>query len=90
MNDDGASSELLLGMAEGKDWADADRAIQENYSKLKDSNVTEKLKIEGFKGLINSWKLTMMLNEELMAVIKMPQHWNDEQIDAELKRQGII
>ena len=31
-----------------------------------------------------------MLNKEAMALMAMPQDWNDEQIDAELKRQGII
>lgn len=90
MHDDAAAEEFLLGLTEGKEWADADQIIQKDYSKLRDVSITSKLNLDGFRGLINGWKLNLMLNDEAMALISMPQHWTDEQIDAELRRKGIV
>ena len=90
MTDEDASSEFLLGMAEGKEWADADRLIQEDYSKLKDQAVVQNLNLNGFREYINGWKLELMANDEAMALISMPINWTEEQIDEELRRRGLL
>ena len=88
LQDEYTGNVFIQGLAEGKDYADISREVEENYSVLKSPDTAEKFNLTGLRNILKSWQTSLLLSNELMVLAKMPLDWSDEQIDAELIRQG--
>ena len=88
LEDEETGNICLQGLAEGKDYADVSREVEENYALLKSPETAERFNLTGLRNILADWQTSFLLSKELMVLAKMPLDWNDEQIDAELVRQG--
>lgn len=88
-NNDLLSGIFATALAEGKDYADVTREIEKNYSIIKRPSTIERLNLSCFREIIDAWKKVALSTRELLVLGRMPIHWDDEQIDAELIRQGF-
>lgn len=89
LQDETNGNHFIQGLAEGKDYADVTVEMDQDYSVFKSPETAEKLNLSGFRHIISGWKGQILFSKELMAVIKMPAHWTSNEIDIELRRQGL-
>ena len=84
-----ASTAMIAGMAEGKDYSDISQAVEKDYSVLKDPTTASKFGLAEFRGLLKGWMAIVLSNEQMAALMTFPRDWSDSQIDAELDRLGL-
>ena len=68
--DEDAVTEMLTGMADGKSYGDANRAMTEDYSTLKDPNTVSALNVDGFRSLFRRWSFSILYDEEKQELLR--------------------